>query len=73
MDCQVIYDSIHQREGWTKFYELEFDDNTIGFKCNTFPNHLQPAVKAPAGSLKPDRLAPVSNKPRTQIRTGHDP
>ncbi|MGI9166397.1 MAG: GNAT family N-acetyltransferase [Pyrinomonadaceae bacterium] len=31
MNCQIVHDSIHRREGWTLSYLLEFGDITAGF------------------------------------------
>src|SRR6266496_3061775 len=31
MNCQIVHDSIHRREGWTLSYLLELDDITVGF------------------------------------------
>jgi len=31
MDCQIVHDSIHRREGWTLIYELEVGGVAVGF------------------------------------------
>ena len=31
MDCQIVHDSIHRREGWTKTYLLELNGFSVGF------------------------------------------
>ncbi|MDQ2775009.1 MAG: hypothetical protein M3Y57_08845 [Acidobacteriota bacterium] len=31
MNCQIIYDSIHGRAGWTREYALELDGTPVGY------------------------------------------
>jgi len=31
MNCQIVHDSIHRREGWTLSYLLQLDDAAVGF------------------------------------------
>ncbi len=31
MNCQIVHDSIHRREGWTRSYLLELDGASVGF------------------------------------------
>ncbi|MGH7969622.1 MAG: hypothetical protein ACREIC_12940, partial [Limisphaerales bacterium] len=31
MNCQIVHDSIHRRDGWTVSYFLELDGRTVGF------------------------------------------
>src|ERR1041384_8005056 len=31
MNCQIVHDSIHRREGWTLTYLLELDGVAVGF------------------------------------------
>jgi GNAT superfamily N-acetyltransferase len=31
MNCQIVHDSLHRREGWTLTYRLELDGESVGF------------------------------------------
>ena len=31
MNCQIVHDSIHRREGWTLIYQLELQGEAVGF------------------------------------------
>jgi len=31
MNCQIVHDSLHRREGWTLTYRLELDAEVVGF------------------------------------------
>src|SRR5882762_10257819 len=62
MNCQIVHDSIHRREGWTLSYALDFEGAIAGFgsvaiggpwkdKPTVFEFYVLPEHRSPAFDL----------------------
>jgi GNAT superfamily N-acetyltransferase len=47
MNCQIIHDSLHMREGWTREYLLRVEDVAAGYGTNSIAGYGSVAIAGP--------------------------